>query len=234
MKKRIAVALLLAAISAVGIYVNSISAPARNKLINSSDQLPSERSSQEMPSPDFLGTKLPIKLFCIEGDENAKAVTSVLPDGKILIGLCDTLIMLNTDRSLLWEYHVPQLLYDFAFIPTTGLIYGTAGDNNMFILEASSGKELVRHSRMGSYGYGMVKPYKDDIFLITDSLAGYRYNHNDPSIKDAVRAWRGMEELWSVELPPDADLIVAGDKILTMTKNKDGIFIKNIDAPKDK
>jgi hypothetical protein len=230
-KTRIAVALLLAAISAGGIYVNSISAPARNKFISSSDQHPSERSSQEAPGTDFLGTKLPVKLFCIEGDENPKTITSILPDGKILIGLCDTLIMLNTDRSLLWEYHVPQLLYDFVFIPKTGLIYGTAGDNNMFILEASSGMELVRHSRMGSYAYGVVKPYKDDICLITDDLGGYRYNHNDPSINDAVRAWRGAEELWRVELPPDADLIVAGDRILTMTKTKDGIFIKDIDAP---
>ena len=146
MKKPFAIALLLAAISAVGIYVNSISAPARNKTINSSDQHPSRRSSQETQNPDTLGIKLPIQFFCIEGLERTKTVTSVLPDGKMLIGLCDTLFMLNTDRSALWEYHVPQLMYDFVFIPKTGLIYGTAGDNNMFILEASSGKELVRHS----------------------------------------------------------------------------------------
>jgi len=231
-KKPFAIALLLAAISAVGICVNSISAPARKIVINSPDQYYSERSSQDTPERDFHGTKLPIKLFCMEGLESVRTVTSVLPDGKMLIGLCDALLMLNSDRSALWEYHVPQVLLDFVFIPKTGLIYGTAGDNNMFILEASTGKELVRNSRDGSYAYGVVKPYGDDICLITDDLGGYRYNHNDPSIKDAVRAWRGTEELWSAELPPDAKLIVDGSKILALTETKDGIFITDIDVPK--
>jgi hypothetical protein len=230
-KKPFAIALLFAAISAVWISVNSISAPASKIVINSPDQHSSERSGQETPKPDSLGIKLPIQLFCIEGLERGWTVTSVLPDGKMLIGLCDALLMLNSDRSVLWEYHVPQLLLDFAFIPKTGLIYGTAGDNNMFILEATSGRELVRNSRVGSGAYGVVKPYGDDMCLITDNLSGYRDKHNDPSIKDAVTAWRGTEELWSVELPPDADLIVAGSKVLTLTKTKDGIFIKDIDVP---
>ena len=232
MKKQFAIALLLAAISAVVIYVNSISAPVRKMVINSPDQNPSERSSQDTPKPDFLGTKLPVRLFCMEGLGNPKTVTSVLPDGKMLIGLCDALLMLSSDRSVLWEHHVPQLLLDFAFIPNTGLIYGTAGDNNLFILEASSGKELVNHSRDGSYAYGVVKPYGDDICLITDDLWGYRDKHNDPSIKDAVTAWRGTQKLWSAELPPGAKLIVDGSKILALTETKDGIFITDIDMPK--
>ena len=232
MKKPFTIALLLAAISAVGIYVNSISAPARNKVIDSPDQHHSERSSQDRSKPDFLGTKLPVQLFCMEGLESAQTVTSVLPDGKMLIGLCDALLMLNSDRSVLWEYHVPQLLLDFAFIPKTRLIYGTAGDNNMFILEASSGQELVRNSREGSGAYGVVKPYLADICLVTDNFWGYRNNLNDPSIKDAVTAWRGTEELWSAELPPGAKLIVDGSKILALTETKDGIFITDIDVPK--
>ena len=153
MKKPFAIALLLAAISAVWISVNSISTPARNKVINSPAQHASEPErfaiastdlrtairGQETPNPDSIGIKLPIQLFCIEGLEWAKTVTTVLSDGKMLIGLCDRLFTLNTDGSMLWEYRVPQLLLDFVFIPKTGLIYGTAGDNNMFILEASSG-----------------------------------------------------------------------------------------------
>ncbi len=139
--------------------------------------------------------------------------------------------MLNTDRSMLWEYHVPQLLLDFEYIPATGLIYGTAGDNNMFILEASSGREMMRNSREGSGAYGAVAAYGEDICLITDNFWGYRNNLNNPSIKDAVRAWRGMEEIWSAELPPDSKLIVVGSKILALTKCEDGIFINDIDVP---
>jgi len=231
-KRLFAIALLLAEISAAWIYVNSISTTSPNKIISSLDQHPSQRSSQETPNPDSLEIKLQIPLFCIEGLEVAKAKTSVLPDGKILIGLCNKLFMLNRDRSALWEYRVPQLLYDFVFIPNTGLIYGTAGDNNMFILEASSGRELLRNSRDGSGAYGEVKPYGNDMCLITDNLWGYRNNLNDPSIKDAVTAWRGTEKLWSVELPPDAKLIVDGGKISALTITKDGIFITDIDVPK--
>jgi len=232
-KRLFAIALLLAEISAAWIYVNSISATSPNKIISSLDQHSSERCSQETPNPDSLEIKLHIPLFCIEGLEGAKAETSVLPDGKMLIGLCNKLFMLNKDRSALWEYRVPQCLLDFVFIPKTGLIYGTAGDNNMFILEASSGKELVRNDRNGSAAYGVVKPYGDDMCLITDNFWGYRDKHNDLWINDAVTAWRGTEELWRVELPPDADLIVDGDKILALTKTKDGIFIKDIDVPND-
>src|SRR5262249_31013378 len=50
-KKTFAIALLLAAISVMRIYVNSISGPARNIAVNSPDQHPSERSGQETPKP---------------------------------------------------------------------------------------------------------------------------------------------------------------------------------------
>lgn len=142
--------------------------------------------------------------------------------------------MLDTNGKVVWEYNVPQMLFDFAVIPSTGLIYGTAGDNNMFILESSTGKELVRNSRNGSAAYGQVKPYGNDMCLVTDNNWGYRDRLDDPTIKDGVTCWRGTEILWSTELPPDANLIVKGGKISALTKTKDGIFIKEVLIPKVK
>ncbi|MCI0663375.1 MAG: hypothetical protein L0220_20105 [Acidobacteria bacterium] len=234
MKKEIAIALLLTAILAVGIAFNSMSAPARDKFTISTGEHSAERSSQETHEPQLLEIKLSTEPQCLEGRENARAVTNVLPAGRMLIGLCDTLFMLDADRSALWEYRVPQMLIDFVFIPATGLIYGTAGDNNMFILEASSGRELVRNSRNGSAAFGLVKPYGNDMCLITDNFWGYRDKHKDLSINDGVTAWRGTEALWRVEMPPDADLIVAGNKIFALTNTRDVVFIKDIDVPRDK
>ena len=104
----------------------------------------------------------------------------------------------------------------------------------MFILEASTGKELVRNSRNGSAAYGQVRQYGNDMCLITDNNWGYRERLNDPTIKDGVTAWRGTEILWSTELAPGANLIVRGDRIIALTKTHDGIFIKEILVPKVK
>jgi hypothetical protein len=178
--------------------------------------------------------KLSIERECFDDYETERSQVSVLPSGQMLVGVCDALCMLDADRKVVWEYHVPQMLFNFVLIPATGLIYGTAADNTMFILEAASGKELLlQNGRNGSAAYGEVKPYGDDICLVTDNNWGYRERNPSirDSIKDGVTAWRGTEVLWHTELPPGADLIVEGNKILALTKTQDGLFIKEIAIP---
>jgi hypothetical protein len=219
-------------ILAVGL-IGSVSIFAHRNLQR---QEPSSAGRENIKAKDESnGAKLPLKYKCLDEGAPDPVQFLPLPSGQLLVGICDALYMLDSQRRITWKYTVPQLLFDFTYIESTGLIYGTAGDNTMFILEASSGKQLVFDSRNGRAAYGMVKPYGNDQCLITDNFAGYREVARDlpssPSMKDGLTAWRGTKVLWHTDFPPDADLVVNGSKILAVTKSKDGIFVKEIEIP---
>jgi hypothetical protein len=172
----------------------------------------------------------------------AESNITLLSTGQMLVGIGEALYMLNQDLQVAWKYEVPQMLFDYAIIESTGLIYVTAGDNNMFILEASTGKQLYRDFRNGRAGYGEVVPYKENQCLILDNFSGYRYDWNKlremPSIisswKDGITAWQGTEVLWHRDFPPDAELMIKGDKIYAMTKTRMNIYVSEISVPKTK
>lgn len=175
-------------------------------------------------------------------DEFADAKIKALSTGRMLVGLGDTLYLLNDKRQVEWKVTVPQFLYDFASIESTGMIYVTAGDNNMLILELTTGKELYQNGRNGSAAYGQVEPYGTDQCLILDNYVGYRWKlsekeKNDPQwwtpelMGDGITAWRGTELLWSRDFPPDAELLVNGRKIYAVTKTKSNIYIREVTTP---
>jgi len=235
LKRQFFILLLLLVILATGAVHHSRSAVQDNRATNSNAPTNFERNvAKKELKLDSTGVRIPINYECLDRDCNDEAKVSVLTSGQVLIGICDVLFMLDANEKVVWEYNVPQLLLDFTFIPSTGLIYGTAGDNNMFILEASTGRELMQNGRNGSFAYGEVKPYGSDMCLITDNNWGYRERLSDPTIMDGVTCWRGTDILWSMELPPGAELIVRGTRISTITESNGGIFIKEIAVPEAK
>ncbi|HEX8285660.1 MAG TPA: hypothetical protein VF588_20055 [Pyrinomonadaceae bacterium] len=165
--------------------------------------------------------------------EPSEAKVVVLPDGRTLTALDGSLYMLGADRRVVWTLVVTQWIVDFAYVEATGLVYCTAGDNNLFILDAATGRVLLNESRNGSAGYGAVLPYGKDACLVMDAFGGYRAGHlgGEPT-QDGVAAWRGTKMLWSVEVPPDAELQVVGSKIYAVTKTKTRILVREIKVPK--
>lgn len=164
----------------------------------------------------------------------AEGKVVVTPSGRTLAAAGDTLYMLDAERRrVLWKYSVSQIISDFAYVGATGLVYATAGDNTMFILDASTGRELYLNSRNGSAGYGTVIPYGDDACLVMDSFGGYRlgYTGGDP-VQDGVAAWRGTKMLWHADVPPDAVLQVVGEKIYAVTTTKNRILVRELKVPK--
>jgi hypothetical protein len=169
----------------------------------------------------------------------AKAVP--LSTGQLLVGIGDTLYMCDEQRQIQWRHNVPQWLNDYAVVESTGLVYGTAGDNNMFILEAVTGRVLYRNSRNGRAAYGQVVPYGDDSCLITDNFSGYRHDWNElraiPGMmnvatwKDGISCWLGTKELWHRDFPPDAEVLVKGRRIYAVTKTKTNIYVQELTLP---
>lgn len=167
-----------------------------------------------------------------------EAKVCFLSDGRLLAGLGDTLYMLDSRGHVEWKYAASWMLWDFAVVESTGLVYGTAGDNMMFILDGSTGRKLYGHGRNGKAAYGQVAQFGEDLCLITDNLEGYRNALEEWKTGDVQRietdgitAWRGTKALWRLPFPPDAELVVSGDRIFAVTKTDESIYVRRIIPP---
>lgn len=206
------------------------------------DYVPAEDEYEWGDSPELQewknrhsGTPLPLDYEqALKWAKLSESKVVVLPSGRTLAAAGDTLYMLDANKRVVWEYTVTQWVIDFAYVEATGLVYLTAGDNEMFILDAATGKNLYGTSRNGSAGYGAVIPYGADACLVMDAYGGYRAGRevgSEPT-QDGVTAWQGTRILWHVEVPPDAELQVVGSKIYAVTKTKDRILVREIEVPK--
>jgi hypothetical protein len=206
------------------------------------DYVPAEDDYEWGDSPELQawknrrsGTPLPLDSErALKWAKLSESKVVVLPSGRTLAAAGDTLYMLDADKRVVWEYTVTQWVIDFAYVEATGLVYLTAGDNNMFILDAATGRRLYGDSRNGSAGYGAVIPYGADACLVMDAYGGYRAGREfgpEPT-QDGVTAWRGTRMLWQVDVPPDAELQVVGSKIYAVTKTKTRILVREIKVPK--
>lgn len=160
-----------------------------------------------------------------------------LRTGGVLVHLEDTLYKLDERHQIMWKHKEDQPIFDCSLVESTGLIYGTAGDNVMFILDANTGKELHRDSRNGSAAYGVAQNYGNDMCLVTDNFVMYREKGRGDNIepmKDGITCWRGTKTLWHQDFPPDAQLVVNGNRILAVTKTKTGIYMNEISVPQHK
>jgi hypothetical protein len=182
------------------------------------------------------GTPLSID-FDLSGDWGMlhESLVVGLPSGQTLVAKGFELYLFDASTRRRWKYEMQNQAIDLAYVEATGVVCGTAQDNYMFILDAATGKELVSNSRQGRGGYGAVLKYGDDVCLITDVLGGYNadYRGGKPMM-DGVTAWRGARMLWHRDVPPDAELKVAGSKIYAVTKTTRQILIKEIKPPKPK
>jgi len=156
--------------------------------------------------------------------------------GGIIVAYGDKLYKFNDEYQQLWSYPV-QVMIDFAVVEATNLVYGTAGDNVMFILDASTGKQLYINGRNGRAAYGVVVPYLSDGVLVQDNFKmyreGFRRSGGDAVLDDGLTFWRGTKEIWHIEFPPDAEVVVNGTRILAVTKTTAGIYVKEVFPPKD-
>lgn len=162
----------------------------------------------------------------------AEAKVEPLPSGRVLVAADDTLYMLDAGGEKLWEHREEQPIFDFAHVAATGLVYATAGDGNLLILEAWTGRLLLRETRNGRAGFGQTLAYGKDMCLVADDNSGYRSSEDFiPPMSDGVTAWRGTKMLWHQTLPPDSELRVAGGRIFAVTKTSERVLVKEITPP---
>ena len=95
------------------------------------------------------------------------------------------------------------------------------------------------NGRNGKFAYGRVVPFGREMCPITDNLSGYREaleewesGKIEMIMPDGITAWRGTEALLHMDFPPDAELVVRGDKIYAVTKTDKSIYFREIIPPK--
>jgi hypothetical protein len=161
--------------------------------------------------------------------ESAKI--SALADGGLLASLGNSLYRFDRHHHVVWRYYSSWMIFDYDYVEATNLIYGTASDNVMFIVDAATGKEKHSESRNGSASYGVAVKYGDDMCLVTDNNVMYREKFRGDNIepmKDGITCWQGTKILWHLDFPPDAELVVNGKRILAVTKSKKAIYVNEI------
>ncbi|HEX8335948.1 MAG TPA: PQQ-binding-like beta-propeller repeat protein [Pyrinomonadaceae bacterium] len=178
------------------------------------------------------GATLPLD-YGEDWDDFGEPKVVVLRSGRMLAAAGDSLYMLGADNRVVWKQTVTQWVIDFAHVEATGLVYLTAGDNSLLILDAATGRVLHAESRNGSAGYGEVIPYGDDACIVMDAYGGYRAHLGgvEPT-QDGATAWRGTRMLWHLDVPPDARLQVAGSRVYAVTKTKTRLLVRELNVPK--
>jgi hypothetical protein len=204
--------------------------------------LESEEESPQLLDDSYLtkfnGPAIDLDYDGIGSDDVPWIVDSVkitpLSNGDMLVNMGDTLYRLDKQRHVIWSHPAGPAIFDYAYVESTNLIYATAGDNIMVILNATTGAEEFIVSRNGSAAYGVAEKYGDDMCLVTDNFVMYRekFRHDDiEPMKDGITCWRGTKILWHLDFPPDAALVVNGKRILAVTKSKKAVYVNEIVPP---
>ncbi|HKR58164.1 MAG TPA: hypothetical protein VJS64_00420 [Pyrinomonadaceae bacterium] len=255
MKKSVLIGLVSFLSLVAGVAVNSLSQTQKARSNQTSQTALATSTPTPCAEPDpfprlidnryvtkFNGTRINLDYDTgvMSGDipwavDAAKVVP--LKGGDMLVNLGDSLYRLNRQQHVVWRHPTAQTVFDYAYVASTNLVYATAGDNIMFILNATTGKEAFSDSRNGRAAYGVAKEYGDDMCLVTDNFVMYREGFRDKDlepIKDGITCWRGTTKLWHQDFPPDAELVVSGKRILAVTKSKQAIYVKEITPPQTK
>ena len=176
----------------------------------------------------------------IDAETISDTKVTPMPRGGLIVMFDSALYRVDERKRIVWKYTTGQIMFEFTYVPLTGLIYGTAGDGVMFILNAMDGKKVFGDSYQGRGAYDMARAYGKDQCLITSNYSAYRdWERFDPtSLKDGPTTWRdeitafrGTKVLWSRDFPPDADLVVDGKRIFAVTKTKSSIYVMEVSVP---
>lgn len=182
------------------------------------------------------GCPLELDYDALDAQLIGEAKVMPLASGRVLAAAGRTVYMLDhVGRGQAeWRHTEPQPIIDVEYVAATDLVYATAGDNQLLILDASTGRQLHRESRQGRGGFGRTLAYGKDLCLVADDNSGYRAAEDfTPPVSDGVTAWRGTKMLWHRELPPDAELRVDGERIFAVTKTGSRVLLTAIRPPAD-
>jgi hypothetical protein len=163
-----------------------------------------------------------------------QAEFTFVPPDRVLATVGDTLYMLNAKNQVIWKETVGDVVGQ-PFVTPEGFIHVmTAQDKLHLVLDGKTGKILKCidcHTTAGSSFIQML-PYTQNQYLVVESSALLRRNKEFGNRPDTLTLWQGEKVIWSMSIPPDARIRVAGDKILAVEKHMAGIILREVIVPK--
>lgn len=162
---------------------------------------------------------------------SAKIHPLVLPDGRLLVGVADTIYMLGPNGTVQWKYSTQgiPLTSDPAFNFERNEIAIVGYDLFLARLDGTTGKLKWK---LGANGRGLfqnVAAYEKG-FLVVTNMSGYR--ENGVPGPDKLDYWGATEkEFWSIGFPAHAELVVAGKRIFGLRRNKGIVRLKELHIP---
>jgi hypothetical protein len=164
----------------------------------------------------------------------------VLPDGRMVLTIGDTVYMVGADGKQLWKYANPYgdtLTSEPAFNAERNEIGLVCQDAYFVRLDAATGNKIWDWAMNGSPFYRSVAPYGKG-YLTVIGMEYYRENNL------GFGAWKQTDQLryygdsqkdiWTIDFPINAELVVNGNKIYAVIHKKDEIQLQELHPPSEK
>jgi hypothetical protein len=157
----------------------------------------------------------------------------VLPDGRVVLSVADTVYMLDADGRQLWKFGTASanetLTSEPAFNAGRNEV-AIVGNDLLFVrLDATTGKVKWKADTVGRATFASVTAYESG-FLVVAEMSGYRSDKTSTS--DRLEYWGASEEdSWSIAFPIGAELVVTGKKIYALRRGSGMLRVQELHSP---
>ena len=157
----------------------------------------------------------------------------VLPDGRIVVSVADTVYMLAADGILQWKYSTEgeTFMSEPAYNAELNEIAFVGYDLLFVRVDAKTGKRKWKANTVGRATFAGIAAFGRGYLVVAD-MSGYRETASDRRLPDRLEYWTDSEdEGWTTDFPKGAELVVSGDRIYSLNRGKDKIRLREIHIP---
>lgn len=188
--------------------------------------------SQEKIEGDMNpGKKLNLDYKCDGEMSPTRSKSAVLPNGDLLLGICDKIFRVNSANRVLWRQDVGYF-GEFVYIPATNRVYVTNDGSTLYTFNAANGKRLDVFAQNGSAVFKNLQPFGRNGFLYVSSAESYRPRISDMADELNYQGVNGGN--WTIKIPSNCEIVVQGSRIYAVTTTAEGVFTKELKIPRKK
>jgi hypothetical protein len=159
----------------------------------------------------------------------------VLPDGRMIVSVADTVYMLSPKRRVLWKYANAELTSEPVFNAGLNEV-AVVGYDLLFVrLDAATGKVKWKADSNGGALFAEVRAYGKG-YLVVVNMTAYREKDKDlglrPSTPDGLDYWGESEEdFWTIAFPTNAELVVDGKRVFALRRRASQVRLQELHIP---
>jgi len=154
----------------------------------------------------------------------------VLLDGRMLVGVADSVYMLDASGKQSWKYQEETLAAEPAFNAARNEIAVVMHDLLFVRLDAATGKVKWTAPSTGRGAFRGVSAYENGFLIVVD-MSGYR-DGGSRQLPDRLEYWGDSDkDFWYIDFPQKAELLVDGTKFYALFRDQDEVRLKNLHAP---